>query len=577
MNIKDLRFILAVVVFLLMAASIFEYSTYKNEQSPYPPPGLVLIGGLLFFGAISIVYKDPKLKILSLVLLILLSFTNMYFNGIKFGIDFVGGTRIPILLEHPVDSESMTVLIDIIKKRSNVLGFTETRVRAVGNSQINVEIPGNDAKTIDSVEQSISHQGVFQAVIDGKLAFNGERIYSSSIGPVNINVLNQDNADWGVVFKVDSEGAENFAKVAKGKTLYPVYLYLDRPDDAIVVFEKEQFKSFVSANSNEKEVLRAFKDALTLENKTIDVYISDQIENITTKTNKTKAIIATGSSPNLTATLKEKGFEVVEVSQEEMKPEFQTSSSGLISIGKFEAVGLLSAPFLGGETTNGVAINSFQISGRINSDDPRVKAKEGIDTEKNLESILKGGSLPVQISIGSRTSLPSELGGEFLRLSIIGIAISLVVISILVGLRYRNIKATIPIVIISLAEFVILVSILGSFSIDLVAMAGIIAAIGVGVDAQIVITDEILKKEKAGDHHTQAEKINLAFGIIRTNAIVAICSMLPLLFSSIVEIIGFALSTILGALLGYLLTRPAYATIIEMITGGEEVDETKSK
>jgi preprotein translocase subunit SecD len=39
--------------------------------------------------------------------------------------------------------------------------------------------------------------------------------------------------------------------------------------------------------------------------------------------------------------------------------------------------------------------------------------------------------------------------------------------------------------------------------------------------------------------------------------------MVPLLFSGMVEIIGFAISTILGALLGLLISRPAYAAIIE--------------
>jgi preprotein translocase subunit SecD len=123
--------------------------------------------------------------------------------------------------------------------------------------------------------------------------------------------------------------------------------------------------------------------------------------------------------------------------------------------------------------------------------------------------------------------------------------------------------ATAPIVLISVGELIILISILGSFTIDLAAMAGIIAAIGVGVDAQIVITDEILKKDD--EHHTTSEKVDMAFGIIRTNAIVAICSMIPLLFSGLVEVIGFAISTILGALLGYLLTRPSYAAIVEKV------------
>ena len=86
------------------------------------------------------------------------------------------------------------------------------------------------------------------------------------------------------------------------------------------------------------------------------------------------------------------------------------------------------------------------------------------------------------------------------------------------------------------------------------------------VDAQIVITDEMLKR----DALKMAEKIGLAFDIIRTNAIVGISSMIPLFFSGIVEVTGFALSTILGAMLGYMITRPAYAAIVERVLEGEK-------
>ena len=99
---------------------------------------------------------------------------------------------------------------------------------------------------------------------------------------------------------------------------------------------------------------------------------------------------------------------------------------------------------------------------------------------------------------------------------------------------------------------------------------GVGVTVGVGVDAQIVITDELLKR----DERKTSEKIELAFGIIKTNATVAIFSMVPLLFSGLVEIIGFATSTMLGALLGYMLTRPAYAAIVEKVLAAERKGES---
>jgi preprotein translocase subunit SecD len=42
-------------------------------------------------------------------------------------------------------------------------------------------------------------------------------------------------------------------------------------------------------------------------------------------------------------------------------------------------------------------------------------------------------------------------------------------------------------------------------------------------------------------------------------------AMFPLFFSGIVEVVGFATSTIFGALLGLVISRPAYAAIVEKL------------
>ncbi|MDD5337300.1 MAG: preprotein translocase subunit SecD, partial [Candidatus ainarchaeum sp.] len=59
--------------------------------------------------------------------------------------------------------------------------------------------------------------------------------------------------------------------------------------------------------------------------------------------------------------------------------------------------------------------------------------------------------------------------------------------------------------------------------------------------------------------------LNQAFDIITTNVVVAVVAMIPLLFSGMVEIIGFALSTIIGSLLGFMLSRPVYALLVEKL------------
>lgn len=537
--------------------------------------GMLLILSLILFGSLSLLWKERNIKLAGLAFLVLLALANIGLNGLKYGIDFNGGTRIPVLLERPATSDEMTDLVSAVKTRVSVLGLTEAKVRAIGDSQINVEVPSSDENTIKFIEDTLGHQGVYQGIISGHVAVSGEDIYSTSIAPLGTQELARSGADWGVSFQVNRHGAEQFAAVGKGKADYPVYMFLDRPADASLFISRSELRQNMPNDATEKESLKALSDALELDSdRNITVYIIEDLNGSVPapKTNKTKALVFGNASESFKSSLNSSGYVLKEFSSFAVTPSYNRTRAGVLVVSELESIGLMSAPLLSAGLATGTPNYGFSVTGSSPGTGAS-KYAQATAAERRIESILKGGSLPVQISLGSRTTLPATLGQEFLRLSLIGVAGSLLAISLLIGLRYRHLKATLPIVAISISELIILLSILGSFTIDLAAMAGIIAAIGVGVDAQIVITDELLKKN---DEETE-ERIGHAFDIIKTNVIVATLSMIPLLFSGLVEIIGFAISTILGALLGYLLSRPAYASMVGMILGKEEADKEGAK
>ena len=97
---------------------------------------------------------------------------------------------------------------------------------------------------------------------------------------------------------------------------------------------------------------------------------------------------------------------------------------------------------------------------------------------------------------------------------------------------------------ISISEIVIILGIASiiHWTIDLAAMAGIIAAIGTGVDHQIVITDESLM-EKGGEKRKRKsikKRVEQAFFIIFTSAFTTIGAMAPLAYLSLGMLRGFA-------------------------------------
>jgi preprotein translocase subunit SecD len=232
---------------------------------------------------------------------------------------------------------------------------------------------------------------------------------------------------------------------------------------------------------------------------------------------------------------------------------------------------------------------------------------------EELQAVLQSGKLPAPVEIDSISTISSSLGGQFMSAAIISIIASLVAVGGLIYIRYNNAKLAVPIVITGASEVFIL---LGTFfstiiTLDLASIAGIIAAVGTGVDDQIIITDEsgrdIVRDWK--------KRLKRAFFVIFTSAASTIGAMMPIVSPSISNMAvgaaglgligytlysqrtrphylvigamavavsafafqlspssfalqsvrGFAVTTILGVLVGISITRPAYAKMLEYI------------
>ena len=98
---------------------------------------------------------------------------------------------------------------------------------------------------------------------------------------------------------------------------------------------------------------------------------------------------------------------------------------------------------------------------------------------------------------------------------------------------------------------------------DLAAIAAILAAVGTGVDDQIVITDEV--SSKGTRVYDWKERIKRAFFIIMAAYFTVVVAMLPLWAMGAGLLKGFAIVTIIGVSIGVFVTRPAYAHIVEVL------------
>lgn len=234
---------------------------------------------------------------------------------------------------------------------------------------------------------------------------------------------------------------------------------------------------------------------------------------------------------------------------------------------------LVSSPVLSEGLATGTPTTEVEVSGTA-------ETREAAENEaRNIQAVLQSGALPVKVNVAGVSSVSAELGDQFRTGALVAGLLAVIVVSIIIFLRYRIPLLVIPIILTSLAELLLILGVASviRWNIDLPAIAGIIAAIGTGVDDQLIITDEVLKKKgsKEGKESkrrsaTMRMRIKGAFFIVFTSAATLIAAMLPLAYigfsrgyAGIGILAGFAFTTIIGVLIGIFITRPVYAKFIE--------------
>jgi len=190
---------------------------------------------------------------------------------------------------------------------------------------------------------------------------------------------------------------------------------------------------------------------------------------------------------------------------------------------------------------------------------------------KKLQAILSTGSLPFKLKIEKIDRISPNLGKNFTNQILTAGIFAILAVSLLIFLRYKKLKISLALVSISFSEVLIILGIasLINWNLDLPSIAGIVAAIGTGIDSQIIILDETKTKLES-----LKQKIKNAFSIILTAFLTTLAALIPLTgwiafmgigAASAGLLQGFALMTLIGLAVGVFISRPAFADIIKQI------------
>ncbi|MEE9323205.1 MAG: hypothetical protein V3U72_01545, partial [Candidatus Aenigmarchaeota archaeon] len=452
--------------------------------------------------------------------------------NIDFGLDIKGGTRILLKPKENASSQMLEQIIATLQTRANIYGLREIRffpVRGIGGDYyVQIEAAGLGREIVDTL---LSKQGSFEAKIikpvflkDSKGTFDlGENKYD--IEYLGNGTITLDNLTLRLndTFAMDSVNFE----------------FLN-------VTEMENELIFLGASYKGEDIELVYTDAqhsgMIPRSNFFEFYFGILVSE---KGSERFAKITSGIPSQLDLNSGEY---------------YLKDSRILLYLDNQLVSDLRIASTLGGKI-----YTTPQITGSRETKEAALKEK------MNLQTILRSGALPVSLETVSVGVVSPTLGSGFIISALYAAGFAAIAVIIITFLRYRKFRVTLPLVLTGFSEVVIilgiaanndwfiwgpvliinfllittawlkkyeidptawfgalLIPLLGllTWTIDLPAIGGIIAAIGIGVDNMIVIADETLagRKEKK-ILYTIKEKIKRAFFIIFGSASTTIAAM----------------------------------------------------
>ncbi len=451
-------------------------------------------------------------------------------SKINFGIDIIGGTRVLLKIKENVSQDIVEQAIATLETRINIYGLREAKIQSVSAESeklIQIEMAGGSREEIEAL---LAKQGKFEAKIpkivqivnsSGTLMVDGKN-YSVSAENSKISVLGKI-IDINESFILDDIEFEFMNSTNSSITLLGKVFESKDVKSVCMQDQPGVCRSFVSFTGSGYEFV-------------FQVTISKEGAERFAKMTKDMKVVLTNGRYAL-----ENGFIILYLDN-------RTITELNIDRG------------LKGKAETQPSVTGF-----------RAQKEEAIKEKLLLQSVLQSGTLPVSLELAKVDEVSASLGSGFLNEIILAGVIAIAAVFSIIFIRYRKLKLAVPMIFMVISEAVMILgtAALIGWTIDLSAIAGMIAVVGTGIDDQIMIIDELLLgKERA---YTIKQKIKRAFSIIFSSASTIAVAMLPLMFLGTGIMRGFAITTLIGLAIGIFITRPAFGRIVEHIMEKEQM------
>lgn len=503
---------------------------------------------------ISRLLEDRKIRIL--IAFVLISVLIISTRGITTGLDLQGGSKITIQTERPLNNEEMGQVVSIMTKRLNGLGLKDVRIRPWGDEFIIIEVAGSNPRIEDILEKI----GILDVKVGNITVFTGadlERVEAFRKNPLQNS--------WEVPFTINEEGAKKFRDIALKTNFSEVSMFMDEGTAIMIIrdrsimprigftaskgylFDNDPLMDAVNKGilgikfKTNEDLRKKIKEELDIDAEVGEIEIDNVVVGEYIVIGETMELLGEDKIKKI-----KEFFNATGIKEEDIL----IGSTGLVNHAPIGA-GLREELFIGNVVRSLILETG-------SDEDARLEAEE-------VEVVLRSGSLPIKVDIKGKYGVPPELGEKFTRNAIVAGLFAMMAVAVFIFVRYRTPKIVVPILITGLSEVTIILGVASiiKWNIDLPAIAGIIAAVGTGVDDQIVITDEVLMEKTKSIRY----RIKNAFFIIMTAWATTVAAMVPLIVIGMGMLVGFAIITIIGVTIGVFITRPAYARMIQHLVG----------
>ena len=454
---------------------------------------------------------------------------TLFFRPLQLGLDLRGGSQLTAQVQPAgeitrVGSEEMEAVKAVLERRVNGLGVAESTLQTVGDTQLVLQLPGEQDPTRAARVLGSTAMLEFRAQKPGAEGdLRSLRQLRSQVRA--ILRLREEQARNG---DIDDNDGIDFDQLAEAQKLFGLdgeaTSETDQLQQLLEKVNEEIVQQFEPAALTGKDLVTAGRQPLQNNPNSWEVTLSFNSDGAEAFAELTKSIAGTDRLLGIV-------LDGQAISEASVGPQFEAA---------------------------GISGGSASISGNFTAEEAR-----------ELEVQLRGGSLPLPVEIIEVRTIGPTLGAENIRRSLVAALSGLAFVAVFMVVAYR-LPGGVAVVALSLyALFNLAMYALIPVTLTLPGIAGFILSIGMAVDANVLIFERIKDELRRGNTLIRSIDTGFseAFSSIVDGHLTTLISCAALFFLGTGLVKGFAATLGIGVLLSLFTALTCTRTLLRFLMG----------